>query len=438
MKYKTLLTIPFVIFAILIFAMGKAFAIDKDISNVDSRGDSNLKYIKLEEAIEKAKLNNQNIKIEQIKLKTAKTLKYQAIAESLPNISANAQYGNRKNSYSGQNSDPSTKQEVKEIKFDQPLFDGFHSYQKYNEAGHKIESANYKTIDKIQEISFLAIEAYCNLIRYQRIVKLQAKNKELGEEFFKLNNRRKNSKIIDQSELIKFGYESSSSLEKYKNYVNKLNKAEANYKNIIGELDENLIEPAIPSEELDKESIISKIINNNNLKSYKHNYLSSKNAYNAEISKISPKVSLSASVSKQDKVFYLNNQDLTNKTIFINISAPIFQQGNEYINITKAKYEKESALEQYELMRREIEKEANQAVDDYKFLLDINKLNKKLFAMARELMIITRKKLASEVLDPIEAIRIEIENNLKEIEYINSQTDLIIIYHKIKYLLGEL
>jgi hypothetical protein len=35
MTHKTFLTISFVIFAILIFAMGKAFTIDKDDPNVD-------------------------------------------------------------------------------------------------------------------------------------------------------------------------------------------------------------------------------------------------------------------------------------------------------------------------------------------------------------------------------------------------------------------
>ena len=424
MKHISLTTLILLIFAKVVLA--------SDI-------EVNKKYSTLQNAVEKSRLNSQNIKIEKIRLESAKTLKYQAIGEFLPNVSANAQYGNRTNKYKGQTSDPSTKQEVKELKFDQPLFDGFHSYQKYNEADKKIQSANYKVIDKVQEVSFLAIQSYLDLLRFQKIVKLQQKNKELAEEFFKLINRRKASKIIDQSELIKFGYESSSSLEKYKNYLNKLNKAKASYKNIVGELDEELAEVEINFEIFNKDDLISSIIaRNNNLKSYQYNYLSLKNAYNAEISKLSPKVSLSASVSRQDKVFYLNNQDLTNKTIFLNISAPIFQQGNEYINIAKVKYEKESALEQYELTKKELEKEVSQTIDEYHFLFEINQLNKKLFAMAQELIIIANKKLASEVLDPIESIRIEIESSGKEIEYINSQTDLAINYYKIKYLQGEL
>lgn len=424
MKHISLTTLILLIFAKVVLA--------SDI-------EVNKKYSTLQNAVEKSRLNSQNIKIEKIRLESAKTLKYQAIGEFLPNVSANAQYGNRTNKYKGQTSDPSAKQEVKELKFDQPLFDGFHSYQKYNEADKKIQSANYKVIDKVQEVSFLAIQSYLDLLRFQKIVKLQQKNKELAEEFLKLINRRKASKIIDQSELIKFGYESSSSLEKYKNYLNKLNKAKASYKNIVGELDEELAEVEINFEIFNKDDLISSIIaRNNNLKSYQYNYLSLKNAYNAEISKLSPKVSLSASVSRQDKVFYLNNQDLTNKTIFLNISAPIFQQGNEYINIAKVKYEKESALEQYELTKKELEKEVSQTIDEYHFLFEINQLNKKLFAMAQELIIIANKKLASEVLDPIESIRIEIESSGKEIEYINSQTDLAINYYKIKYLQGEL
>ena len=46
----------------------------------------------LRDAIDTAQVNNRNIKLEQIRLNSVKTEKTRAIAEFLPNVSANASY----------------------------------------------------------------------------------------------------------------------------------------------------------------------------------------------------------------------------------------------------------------------------------------------------------------------------------------------------------
>ena len=117
----------------------------------------------LRDAIDTAQVNNRNIKLEQIRLNSVKTEKTRAIAEFLPNVSANASYGQRNSYYQGQTYDRSTKQKTEEIKLEQPIFDGLHSVSKYHEADYKIKSGSSKTSDKIQEISFAAVQSYCNL-----------------------------------------------------------------------------------------------------------------------------------------------------------------------------------------------------------------------------------------------------------------------------------
>jgi outer membrane protein TolC len=68
----------------------------------------------LSDAIATAQANNRNIKLEQIRLNSVKTEKTRAIAEFLPNISANASYGQRNRFYQGQTYDRSTKQKTEE------------------------------------------------------------------------------------------------------------------------------------------------------------------------------------------------------------------------------------------------------------------------------------------------------------------------------------
>ena len=259
----------------------------------------------LRDAIDTAQANNRNIKLEQIRLNSVKTEKTKAISEFLPNVSANAGYGQRNSYYQGQTYDRSTKQKTEEIKLEQPIFDGLHSVSKYHEANYRIKSGSSKTSDKIQEVSFAAVQSYCNLFRYQELIKLQTENKELGEKFLNLVKRRKDVRIIDKADIIKFTYETSLTEEKYLDALNRLNKAKFDYQNVVGQLHENLIAPEVMEEEFDKEKILeSALINNHNIKSYHYSYLASKAAYNAEKSNFLPKVSLTASSSKQDKVVY--------------------------------------------------------------------------------------------------------------------------------------
>ncbi len=391
------------------------------------------------DAIDTAQANNRNIKLEQIKLNSVKTEKTKAIAEFLPSISANASYGQRNSFYQGQTYDRSTKQRTEEIKLEQPIFDGFGSISKYREANYKIKAGSAKKSDKIQEVSFAAAQSYCNLFRYQELIKIQEENKKLSKKFLDLVNRRKEVRIIDNSDIIKFTYEASVNEEKLLDAVNRLNKAKFDYQNVVGQLHENLVSPEVDEEKFNETEVLeSALAKNHNIKSSHYNYLASKAAYNAEKSNFLPKVSVTASANKQDKVVYLANQDLNQKSVFLNISVPIFQKGVEYANVSKARYDKEAAMEEYEITRESIAKEVNQTLEEYRFFSEMNKTNKKLFELAKNRAAIFVKRSDLKVEDPIETIRAKIEANDRQINYINSQIDLAISYYKIKYFLGEI
>ncbi len=93
----------------------------------------------LEEAIESAKINNKNLKVEDYRLEATKSLKGEAMAEFLPSVSASGQYGERKSnntsSVNGGNQKYNSNR-VEELKAEQPLFNGFGSIAKYNEADY--------------------------------------------------------------------------------------------------------------------------------------------------------------------------------------------------------------------------------------------------------------------------------------------------------------
>ncbi|MBU6338510.1 MAG: TolC family protein [Rickettsiales bacterium] len=393
----------------------------------------------LRDAIDSSKANNRNIKLERIRLNSIKTEKTKAIAEFLPNIKADIGYGQRNSFYQGQEYDRSTKQRSKDIILEQPVFDGLHSVSKYKQANYKIQSSTATTHDKTQEISFSAVQSYCNLFRYSRLIKLQEENKKLGRKFLDLVNRRKEARIIDKSDIIKFSYEASLNDEKYLDITSKLNKAKFDYQNVVGHIDSDLSEPQIIEEQFDAEKILEAVLEGNHkVQSYRYKYLASKAGYNAEKSAFSPKVSVTAYKRKDEKVVYLDNQDLNSSVVMLNVTIPIFQKGVEYANLGQAKYEKEAAAEEYEIAKETAKKEVNQAVGEYRFFLDINKTHKRMFELSLTRAEIFNKRLASKVEDPIEVIRAKIEANERRMNYINSRMDLVIIYYKIKYFLGEI
>lgn len=415
------MTNPFFIIFFFIFFSQQAFAIS------------------MSDAVDLARENNRNIKLEKIRAKGIKTTKSEAISEFLPKVTASATYGQRRSYYSGQTTDASLRQSTKQLNVEQPIFDGFHSVSKYKEAKYKIKSADLKTSDKILEVSLEAIQVYSNLFRYEKILELQKENQKLAERFLNLVQRRKDVKIIDNNEIIKFEFEASIAKEKYFDSLAKLNKAKIDYLNIIGESHKNLQEPEIKDKEFDEKEIMQSVLQGNKkIESSRYEYLASKFAHSAEKSNLSPKLSLTASIERQESVIYLNNRDLNNRSLFLNLTVPLFNKGIEYANISRARYEKEANLEEYEITKDQMVREAKQAFEEYKFYQEINKSNSNLFELSKRRFAIFKKRENVKAEDPIEVIRVNIEMNEREINYINSRIDMVIAHYKIKYLLGEI
>lgn len=390
----------------------------------------------LDEAVEIAKNNSRAIKMHDYKLKATETLKTEALGEFLPSVKASAQYGSRKTNYS---LSKSGHYETKELEVEQPLFSGFKSVSKYKEADYKVKSATSDNKNKKQEIVLAAITAYCDLFRYREIFRLQKESKDLADKFFALARRRGDARVIDEAEVIKFRYESSNAETRYFEASNKLAKAEFEYRNIVGELHQNLHKPSVKEEHFDEKNLIETAMeNNHNLKSYHFNYLASKAAYNAEISSLSPTVSLVGSISEQRNAFYYSGQDYRNKSAYVNVSVPIFQKGVEYSNIIKAGHEKSAAREELEVTRESLIKELSQAIEEYNFYRKLNSSNKKLAELAKNRAAIFNKRFNAGVEDPLDHLRTKIELNDRKTDLINSEMDLVIAYHKVKSYLGEI
>jgi len=394
----------------------------------------------LSDAIEIAKINNKTIKFEDYKLEATRSLKTEAMGAFLPSVSANGQYGERKSdNRSAVNNGKYNSTQTEELKAEQPIFNGFGSIAKYNEADYKVQSAASQNQSKKQEITFETVRVYCDLFRHQEIVKIQQESEELAGKIAELAKSRRHKKFVDESEAIKFKYELSNVVTQNFEAKTKLTKAKFEYRNIVGDLHSDLQTPTFKKEKFEERTAVEKALaNNHNLKAYRMNYLASKSAYNAEKSSFSPTVSLIGTVSRQKNVLYLGGQDFTNRSVYMNVSVPLFQKGVEYSNLSKADNQKSAAREELEVNKEELIKDLGQAIQEYEFYLKMSKANEELVELAQSRSAILIKRVEAGAEDAIEMLRAKIELNERKVELINSQIDLITAYYKVKFFLGEI
>ncbi|MBU6140673.1 MAG: TolC family protein [Proteobacteria bacterium] len=394
----------------------------------------------LDEAIETAKLNNKTIKAEDYKLEATKSLKSEAIAEFLPNVKASGQYGQRKSSavISGGNYGYNSNK-IEEISAEQPIFDGFGSIAKMNEADYKINSAASQNRSKKQEISFETAQSYCDLFRYEQLLRIQKNSEELAEEISQLATRRRDKRVIDKSDSIKFEYELSQVKTRRFEYDSKLTQAKFTYRSIVGDLHFGLQLPSIAPEKFDEKTTMEKAISNNeNLKSYRFSHLASQSSYSIQKSEFAPSVSVVGSISRQNNAVYLNGRDFQNRSVYLNVSVPFFQKGVEYSNLDKTRNEMSAAREEVEATKSNLIKDVGQAIQEYELSLNMISSNREILALAEERAEILTKRFDAGTEDLIELLRAKIELNEKRISLINSQVDFTSAYYKIKFLIGEL
>jgi outer membrane protein TolC len=395
----------------------------------------------LNDAIEIAKTNNKIIKAEDYKLEATKNLKQEAIAEFLPSVKASGQYGQRKSSavISGGQNVGYNSNKVEEITAEQPIFDGFGSVSKLNEANHKISAASAQNRSKKQEISLKVAQIYFDLFRYQELRSIQEDNQKLAEEIFHLSERRKAKRVIDKSDAIKFEYELAQAKTRLFEYEAKLTQSKFAYRDLVGEVHFGLKIPEIPSEQFDEKSTVEKAITNNeNLKSYRFTHLATKSSYDIQKSEFSPTVSVVGSLSRQNNAIYFGGQDYQNRAVYLNVAVPIFQRGVEYSNLDKTRNQMSAAREEVEVTKSQLIKDVGQALQEYELNSKMLSSNQDLVNLASERVEILQKKISAGVEDSMELLRAKIELNDKKISLINSQADLLAAYYKIKFLIGEL
>ena len=395
----------------------------------------------IENAIDYALKNNQEIKLYEHKLNSSKNYNYQAIAEFLPKIFINIQGGERiNNNFIGidENDRQKSKFSTREISLEHSIFNGFSSLinLKKSEKQYLAELAILK--DKKQNLAIETVKIYSNIFWQKKTLENYKKILDITKKILDIEKRKFHAKLIDKEQMIQAQIELENLSQKIAEEQSILIKNYHDFLALTGvefEGDSNI---EIVENNFNKNEIIEKINQNFLLQSKYIKYHLSLDDIDSKTSEFLPKISLIANISKQKNNIYSANREINNRSIMLNFSIPIFQKGLEYIDYKSAKNQSEMILDEYEIYKNYINNELKKTAEDINFALENLKICNEIINFLEEKNQILQAKLHSKIIDAIDFYRGEISLEMQKITQNKLQNILIGSHYKILGIVGEI
>ena len=396
--------------------------------------------LSMENAIEFAIKNNQEIKICEHKLNNSKNLNYQALAEFLPKIFINIQNGERvnNNSISNENNQKKAHFSSREISIEHNIFNGFSSIINLKKSAKQylIELAILN--DKKQSLSAEVAKYYANifwqkqnLINYKKIL-------DITKKILEIESRKLDARLIDKEQLLQNQIDLSNLYQKIQEEEFNLIKNQHDFFALVGVdfVDDKKMKNI--EKFFNKKEILAKINQNYLLQSKYLKYNLSLDDISLKTATFLPKISLIGNISKQKNNLYFANKEIDNRSIILNFSIPIFQQGLEFIDYKSAKNQSEIAFDEYEIYKNYLVAEISKTNDEFESTLLNLKICDEAINFLEEKNLILQSKFDAKIIDLTEFYRGEIAVETQKITKNKLQNILAILHYKILGLVGEI
>ena len=396
--------------------------------------------LSMENAIEFAIKNNQEIKICEHKLNNSKNLNYQALAEFLPKIFINIQNGERvnNNSISNENNQKKAHFSSREISIEHNIFNGFSSIINLKKSAKQylIELAILN--DKKQSLSAEVAKYYANifwqkqnLINYKKIL-------DITKKILEIESRKLDARLIDKEQLLQNQIDLSNLYQKIQEEEFNLIKNQHDFFALVGVdfVDDKKMKNI--EKFFNKKEILAKINQNYLLQSKYLKYNLSLDDISLKTATFLPKISLIGNISKQKNNLYFANKEIDNRSIILNFSIPIFQQGLEFIDYKSAKNQSEIAFDEYEIYKNYLVAEISKTNDEFESTLLNLKICDEAINFLEEKNLILQSKFDAKIIDLTEFYRGEIAVETQKITKNKLQNILAILHYKILELVGEI
>ena len=394
----------------------------------------------VENAIDFAIKNNHEIKLYEDKLKNSKNFNYRAIAEFLPKISLNIQSGERVNNNSlkdNQLDQKKTKFSSREISVEQNIFNGFSSIinLKKSDKQYLIELLNLK--DKKQNLAVEVARFYANIFWQKKNLESYKKILKITKQILDIKSRKFASKLIDKEELIQYQIELSNLNQKILSEEFELIKNHQDFFSLVGAEfvgDEKI---NITKKNFKKNEVLQKIEQNFLLQSKYLKYQLSLDEQSSRTSEFLPKISIISNISKQKNNLYYADKEINNRSIILNFSIPIFQQGLEFIDYKSSKNQSEIILDEYQIYKNNLIADISKAMDEIDATSQNLIICYEILNFLEEKRRIVQSKHNAKIIDLIEFYNAEIALEEQKITHNKLENVLTISCYRVLGLIGE-
>ena len=394
----------------------------------------------IENAIDFALKNNQEIKLYEHKLNSSKNYNYQAIAEFLPKIFINIQSGERINNNFNVNEFDRKKNRfnTREISLEHSIFNGFSSLinLKKSDKQYLIELAILK--DKKQNLAIEIAKVYSNIFWQKKTLENYQKILDFTKKIIDIERDKLDAKLIDKEQLIQSQIDLKNLYQKIEEEELNLVKNYHDFLALVGVEFEGNKKIEILEKNFKKNEILKKINQNFLLQSKYIKYQLSLDDIDSKTSEFLPKISLIANISKQKNNLYLSNKEINNRSIMLNFSIPIFQNGLEFIDYKMSKNQSEIAFDEYEIYKNYLNSELAKTLDDINFAIENLKICNDIISFLDEKNHILQTKFNVKIIDAIEFYRGKISLEMQKITQNKLQNILTASRYKILGLVGEI
>ena len=394
----------------------------------------------VEDAIDFAIKNNHEIKLYEDKLKNSKNFNYRAIAEFLPKISVNIQGGERVNNNSlddNRNDQKKTKFSSREISVEQNIFNGFSSIinLKKSDKQYLIELLNLK--DKKQNLAVEVVKFYANIFWQKKNLESYKKILKVTQQILDIKSRKFASKLIDKEELIQEQIELSNLNQKILSEELELVKNHQDFFALVGAEFEGDEKIDITKKNFKKNEVLQKIEQNFLLQSKYLKYQLSLDDQSSRTSEFLPKISIISNISKQKNNLYYADKEINNRSIILNFSIPIFQQGLEFIDYKSSKNQSEIVLDEYQIYKNNLIADISKASDEIDATSQNLIICYEILNFLEEKRRIVQSKHNAKIIDLIEFYNAEIALEEQKITHNKLENVLTISCYKVLGLIGE-
>jgi len=299
----------------------------------------------IKDAIEDAKLNNQELQYIEQSLSVKKLDKYRAASGFWPIVNAEISQskGEGAKPIRAPYSDVSTNN--RGLAVQQELFAGGKTVANIKIAGNNVNAAEFEFKSKTSDIFLKIIDAYHEVILARRVYKISINSENAMKNKLDQVQTRFKAGEITKTDVSWAKYSLAKAVTEKEKALGDMKTAEANFSYVIGRAPDNDLvyvqanKIALPKDLETFAAIVRKA--NLNIKNAKEQLSASKLSISAASADLMPRVTADINFAHRE----VNSDDLMGekgRTYSLKMSVPIFN-GSTYINIKEAKYKARGA-----------------------------------------------------------------------------------------------